>query len=322
MTASEEQNILVIKLSALGDFIQALGPMAAIRKHHKDARITLLTTRPYESFGQNCGYFDEVWIDDKPRWLNLIGWQNLKNKLKSGNFSRIYDLQNNDRTSLYFKLLSGKDTPEWVGAAKGASHSNQSPDRTKGHAIDGHKQTLALAGIKNVTIDTLDWMQADIASFPLKKPFILIVPGSAPTRPEKRWPESHYARLCHMIHGWGYQPVLLGTRAEQKTIDDIIRACPEALDLSQQTSFEHLASLGRAAAAAVGNDTGPMHLIAATGCPTFAIFSKHSDPVKHKPLGENVTLLEADNLDDLKAEDVLKRLQPKKETEKQIQTMH
>ena len=42
------QRILVIKLGALGDFIYALGPMAAIRRHHKDARITLLTTAPFE----------------------------------------------------------------------------------------------------------------------------------------------------------------------------------------------------------------------------------------------------------------------------------
>jgi len=33
--------ILVIKLAALGDFVQALGPMAAIRKHHKDAHMDL-----------------------------------------------------------------------------------------------------------------------------------------------------------------------------------------------------------------------------------------------------------------------------------------
>ena len=35
--------ILVIKLGALGDVVQALGPMAAIRRHHADAHITALT---------------------------------------------------------------------------------------------------------------------------------------------------------------------------------------------------------------------------------------------------------------------------------------
>src|SRR6266568_4059670 len=39
--------ILVIKLGALGDFVQALGPAAAIRAHHPEAAITLLTTAPF-----------------------------------------------------------------------------------------------------------------------------------------------------------------------------------------------------------------------------------------------------------------------------------
>jgi hypothetical protein len=46
---SATARILVIKLSALGDFIQATGPMKAIRTHHPDARITLLTTAPFEA---------------------------------------------------------------------------------------------------------------------------------------------------------------------------------------------------------------------------------------------------------------------------------
>ena len=44
--------VLVIKLGALGDFVQALGPFAAIRRHHADARVTLLTTASYEELAR------------------------------------------------------------------------------------------------------------------------------------------------------------------------------------------------------------------------------------------------------------------------------
>src|SRR5690606_11385580 len=98
------EKILVIKLGALGDFIQALGPMAAIRKHHPDAQITLLTTAPYESFAKRCGYFNDIWIDARPKFMQLALWRKLKAQLNGGHFNRVYDLQNNDRTSLYFKL--------------------------------------------------------------------------------------------------------------------------------------------------------------------------------------------------------------------------
>ena len=52
--------ILVIKLAALGDFIQALGPFAAIRKHHSGSRITLLTSKPFVELAHAGGFFDQV----------------------------------------------------------------------------------------------------------------------------------------------------------------------------------------------------------------------------------------------------------------------
>ena len=59
--------ILVIKLGALGDFIQALGPFAAIRRHHKGAPVTLLTTEPFAEFARASPYFDDVWTGGRPR---------------------------------------------------------------------------------------------------------------------------------------------------------------------------------------------------------------------------------------------------------------
>src|ERR1700730_2073642 len=51
------RKILIVKLSALGDFVQALGPAAAL---HRPDRITLLTTTPYARFAEETGLFDEV----------------------------------------------------------------------------------------------------------------------------------------------------------------------------------------------------------------------------------------------------------------------
>ena len=48
--------ILVIRLGALGDFVLSMGPFAAIRAHHPDARIILLTTAPYAELARASGY--------------------------------------------------------------------------------------------------------------------------------------------------------------------------------------------------------------------------------------------------------------------------
>ena len=43
---AKAKEVLIIKLSALGDFVLSLGAMRAVRDFHPSARITLLTTPP------------------------------------------------------------------------------------------------------------------------------------------------------------------------------------------------------------------------------------------------------------------------------------
>lgn len=323
MTGVTSKNrILVIKLGALGDFIQALGPMAAIHAHHPDAHITLLTTKPFVTLGRDCNYFDEIWIDERPKIFNITGWMTMKKKLNAAKFTRVYDLQNNNRTTLYFSLFKFSQQPEWVGATPGASHRNDSPARTAGHAFDGHVQTLALAGIRNVKIDTLSWMEGNLSPFALAKPYVVLVPGCAPEHPQKRWPAAQYGRLASMIASWGYQPVILGTKAEAQIAAQITAACPKALDLTGQTTLAQVVALGRSASAAIGNDTGPLHMIAATGCPVTALFSGFSNRVRHAPQGESVQIVQQEDLNDLKPEDVLKNFKPRGEPPKKPATLH
>lgn len=301
------QNILVIKLSALGDFMTALGPMKAIREHHKNDSLTLLTTRPFAAIAEASGYFDKILLDEKPRWINPSGWMTLRRKLNGGVFTRVYDLQNSDRTAFYLRLFSPR--PEWVGAAAGASHRNDSPERTSGHAFAGHAQTLALAGITDVRVDTLEWMQGDLAKFPLKSPYVLMVPGCSPAHPEKRWSPDSYRAVATALVAKGIQPVILGTAAEAD-LNAGIAAIPGTLDLTGQTSLFEIAVLARGAAGAVGNDTGPSHIIALTGCPLVMLFSTRSSTIrKHGPLGANAHPVEATDLATVAPHQVLEMLE-------------
>jgi ADP-heptose:LPS heptosyltransferase len=299
------EHILVIKLSALGDFIQALGPMKAIRAHHPAAKITLLTTKSFADFGAECGYFDNVWVDDKPKWFDISGWSNLSRRLNQSNITRVYDLQNNDRSRIYFKLFRAANRPQWVGTVKAASHYNGSEGRTKGTAFDGHCQTLALAGIENVSIDTLEWMQADTSDLGLHPPYALIVAGCAPTRPEKRWPAQNFSALARKLVQKNIQPVLIGTKSEQHINAEIKATCPEALDLTNKTTISQIAALGNTAKLCITNDTGPAHIISVTGCTCYVLFNTQgSDPNKHAPLGHNVHKFVSDDINAIKAEDV------------------
>ncbi len=295
--------ILVIKLGALGDFIQALGPMAAIRKYHRDARITLLTTAPFREFAAASPWFDEIRLDERPSLGDPLGLLRLRTFLRQARFDRVYDLQTSDRSSWYFHLMWPGRRPDWSGIALGASHVHANPGRNRMHTVDRQREQLAMAGIAHVPPPDLRWARGEKPDG-LAKRYGLIVPGAAPHRPGKRWPIERFAEIARRLAADFIQPVIVGGAAEHDLADAILAAVPEALDVTGRTSLGDVATLGRSALSAVGNDTGPMHLLAQVGTPVTVLFSAESNPDLTAPRGPRVTILRRDSLADLSVAEV------------------
>ena len=303
------ERILVIKHGALGDFVLALPAMAAIRRHHPDADITLLTARPFFGVFAMSGYHDHEWFDTKPRW-NPLDWARLIPWLNRSRFTRVYDLQTSGRSSFYYRLFLKK--PEWCGIAKGCSHPDPTPDRAAVHAFDLRVAQLKAAGITDIPQPDISWLtQGDRLRkrIPEGAKSALLVTGASAHRPEKRWPVTRFAGLAAKLQERGYTPVIIGDVAEGETARMIALTAPSTIDLTGQTTIASIADLARDAVLAVGNDTGPMHLIAAAGCPSLVLFSVASFPHHSRPRGRDVRTLRRDNLADLEVEEVLATLQ-------------
>jgi ADP-heptose:LPS heptosyltransferase len=307
MTAEPTQkDILVIKLSALGDFILSLGAFQAIRAHHPGARITLLTTGPFRQLAEASGCFDAIWIDDRPPLWRPDRWLALGRRLRAARFDRVYDLQRSDRSGWYFRLAG---RPEWVGAVAGCAYHYLPPPGPARHIADREAAQLAAAGVGPIEAPDLAFFDTDLGRFALTPPTALLVPGSAPHRPAKRWPAARFAALARQLAAQATTPVLLGTKAEARELAVIARACPAARDLCGETGLVEIAALARGARLAVGNDTGPMHLIAAAGCPSLVLYSAESDPARTAPRGPKVAILSADSLENLELDEVLAALE-------------
>jgi ADP-heptose:LPS heptosyltransferase len=298
------RRILVIKLSALGDFIQALGPAAALRRYHADDRISLLTTAPYADFAGRTGLFDEILIDRRPRLFDLPGWLALRRMLRAGRFQRVYDLQTSDRSSFYAWLLRPGPRPQWSGIAWRCSHPHADLDRDAGHTIDKQAEQLMMAGIFPVPLPRCPVSASPPAALAGAR-FVLLIPGSSPRHPAKRWPAEHYGALATQLAAVGYVPVILGSPGERPIAEAIKIACPDAVDLVGQTDLAGLTGLAQGAAFTVGNDTGVTHIAAAGGKPVVVLFSHASDPARCAPRGGAVRVLRRENLADLAVETVL-----------------
>jgi ADP-heptose:LPS heptosyltransferase len=98
--------------------------------------------------------------------------------------------------------------------------------------------------------------------------------------------------------------VVIGGAAETQVATAIATFCEGSRDLTNETSVADIVELARGAAGAVGNDTGPMHVITTAGTPSVVVFSQASDPELCGQRGADVTILQRPSLDELSIDEV------------------
>jgi ADP-heptose:LPS heptosyltransferase len=297
---SAPDRVLIIKLSALGDMILAFPAFTRIRKAHAGAHLTLLTTPAYAELAACGPWFDAVDPTGRPR--SVAGTVDLVRRLRRARFDRVYDLQGVDRTNFYRQLLRPRP-PQWSGVAFGCDLPHRNRARMRMHTLERQAEQLAHAGIwpdapvaaGEAPAPDVGWL-ADQAQ-PLALPpgdLALIAPGAAPSRPRKRWPAPLYGELAERLAAEGLTPAVVGSAAEREIAEEILVRAPKTLDLVGRTDLAQLAWLGGRARLAVGNDTGPMHILAAAGAPCVSLFSDDSDPDLCAPRGRVSILREGD----------------------------
>ena len=301
----------MVKFGGLGDVVQAFGPLRRIRQAHPEAELEVLTTPAFAPLFAASGLADRVWDDGRPR--RLRDTLAMLRRLRRRRYDRVYDLQTSDRSSA-LRLALLPRPPEWSGIAPGASHPHRDRDRDTMHTLERQAAQLRDAGIwpdaptapGSAPAPDLAFMagRADIAGLAPPEPYVLLAPGAAPHRTGKRWPVAAYVALARAFAAEGLRVAVVGGPGERE-IGAEIAATPGAADLTDRTDLAQLAALGPRAALAVGNDTGPVHLLAAAGAPTLVLFGPESDPALCAPRGRVVRVLRADPLAALAPEEVL-----------------
>jgi ADP-heptose:LPS heptosyltransferase len=215
------EKILVIKLSALGDFVLALAAMKKIREAHKKAHITLLTTPPYEGLAKASPYFNAVYTDGRPE--TFAQWMALRKRLRAAGYDRVYDLQTSSHSGRLFQVLR-PNPPAWSGIALGCSLPHANPHRDSMHTLERQADQLMYAGIwpdaptapGTAPPPDISWVwKNQAADRPVPgankpRPYVMFVPGASSHRPEKRWPVENYAELARILYARGYDIVIIG----------------------------------------------------------------------------------------------------------------
>ena len=267
-------NILIIKLGSLGDVVQISGALRDIREHHKNEKITILTTSKYINLFKNCPYVDNCLEDERLPRYNIFYLLRLRKIINSLNFNKVYDLQNSNRTSFYRKFLfnvknwsSSKDIPE---------------NKYNNSVLRRFDEQLRKSNIK--TLYTLksdfSWAAEKANNYNLDtdKKYILFFPFCSRDLIHKRWP--YFSELINLIKQNHPQYSLVvapgpGEIEEAKRLDIKI-----ALNNNLPLNFFELAFLIKKSHLVIANDTGPAHMAAHLGARGFTLFGPHTTPEK------------------------------------------
>ena len=116
--------------------------------------------------------------------------------------------------------------------------------------------------------------------------YLCLMPGS--TWASKSWPAAHFRAALLRARREGFEAVVLGSQEEAALCAEV--AGDEAASLAGRTSLKEAAAFLRAAAGAIGNDSGLSHLAAACGTPILALYGA-TDPGGSAPWGPRVKIL-------------------------------
>ena len=233
--------------------------------------------------------------------------------IKKNNYSKVYDLQNSNRSSFYKRILFPNATKDiWSSSETTLPTGTTKEDFDKVSVLERFDHQLKSSGINTVYTMAPDfkWSSSDISQiknyYKLDK-YIVLFPFCSKHLTSKKWP--YYNELIKMINekfNNTYKVVLAPGPNEIKEASDINALCVlnngRALDISQ------LSSLIKDSSFVVSNDTGPGHITAHLGSKGLALFGSHTSAYKVSIERENFKAIQVSDLSKLSAEKVFEKL--------------
>ncbi len=264
--------ILVIKLGALGDVIMATAILRQLCADYRNDELWLLTVPAFAPLFKDWSGLN---LHALPRQGVMATYRTVR-WLRRQRFTRIYDLQSNDRTRLWCMLARGAIC---VGNHARYPYTHHPPEPYVGqcHAFDRVNEILVSGGHRAAAprpfLPTSDLSRAHVHQWLAHhaltdQPFVLMHAGASRKHPAKRWP--YYRELAQEIERRARRVVWIGGEEDAELNSAL--AAQIGIDATSLFSVTELAELGRHACFAITNDSAPMHILSCAGVPIYGIF--------------------------------------------------
>jgi ADP-heptose:LPS heptosyltransferase len=272
--------LLIIKPSSLGDIVQALQVATSLKAQCANLRISWIVRDIFAPIVRACEAVDHTYVFERTggtkAFLKLIA------EVRKTKFDYVFDMQGLLRTGLMTSRALAKrkvgrtDAREWSGLFYDEKVPLP-PEGRRSHAVDILLQFCPVLGAKPELRGMLKFRELDTLNLSFAE-------GRGGSKPIVMFPDSRRAEKCWNGFKQLTELILRGDRSRKviwagsNIVPDRGAFLPaQFLNLTGNTSLVSLPALIKRADWVISNDSGPMHLAAALGVRTLAIFGP-TDP--------------------------------------------
>ena len=287
---STPRNILIVRLSAIGDVVMASPLVEAFKRTFPDARVSWLVEAGSKPVLEANTDLDEVIVWPRGQWN-----QTLKNRrylyfirqlwsfvrdLRRKKFDLAVDAQGLLKSGIWV-FLSGAAARVGIGSREGSRYlMTRVVDRKDAdNRISSQYRLLAeylgldLGDFKmKVSLGLEAQKYAEEFSGGLSSGYAVFCPFT--TRPQKHWIEERWRELANrIIDKFELTVVLLGGPDDEKAGGRIAKPDhPSILNMTGKTTIQQAGALIKSSSLLIGVDTGLTHMGFALDVPTISLF--------------------------------------------------
>lgn len=305
----ELKNILIVKLSAIGDVIHALPVSYAIKESFPDAKVTWVVEPPaYDLLSMNpC--VDKIILFHKKEFKSFRGFARkffpFRRELQSESYDAVLDLQGLfksaaiayfARSNIKLGICDMRELSDRVSKPVVGKHARD-------HIVERYLDTARAIGCSvevvafpiEVPEDEARKAQAIVEheGARLENPFVLFAIGA--NWPNKRWSEENFAALGDWFYDLNVIPMMIGAGdVDAQRAERIMKlANIPPVNLINKTNWKQLTHLIQTARLVIGGDTGAVHLAAGLGTRTVMLMGP-TDANRNGPYAQIENAIEVD----------------------------
>lgn len=297
MAWRQMENVLCVRLDALGDVLMTTPALRALKQSGLGRRVTLLTSPTAAALAplvpeiDDCIVYDAPWMkatapraDSRPDFAMI-------ERLRRGRFDAAVIFTVFSQNPLPAALLCFlADIPRRLAHCRENPYQlltdwvrEPEPERFMRHEVRRQLDLVAAVGCRtpderlslSVPPAATLRMQATLreCGISTERPWVLVHPGAS--APSRRYPPEHFAAAADRLAADHRLPVLFtGSDGERELVEGI-RAAMRALShsLAGRLTLSEMAALVALAPVLISNNTGPVHIAAAVGTPVADLYA-------------------------------------------------